>query len=115
MPRWPTPMEETEEATAMHDSGGWEVPEGPLSPETKLWLREQLKKKGIKFAEPFQPTSETASSSAAPATPVEPDDEELAGLEEGARRLQAHRALATSEGRLKLLRKQPKNTGQSGE
>lgn len=42
--------------------------------------------------------------------PVEPDDEELAGLEEGARRLQAHRALATSEGRLRLLRKQPKST-----
>ena len=72
MPRWPTPMEETEEATAMHDSGGWEVPEGPLSPETKLWLREQLKKKGIKFAEPFQPKSETASSNAAPATPDAP-------------------------------------------
>lgn len=75
MSRWPTPMEETEEATALHDSGDWAVPDKPLSPETKLWLREQLKKKGIKFAEPFQPTSETASSSAAPVTPVEPDDE----------------------------------------
>ena len=49
------------------------------------------------------------------ATPVESDDEELAGLEEGARRLRAHHALATSAGRLKLLRKQPENTGQSGE
>ena len=72
MPRWPTPMEETEEATAMHDSGGWEVPEGPLPPETKLWLREQLKKKGIKFAEPSPQTSESASSNAAPVTPDAP-------------------------------------------
>ena len=73
MPRWPTPIEETDEATAMHDSGGWEVPEGPLSPETKLWLREQLKKKGVKFAESSPQTSETASSNAVPVTPDAPE------------------------------------------
>ena len=60
MPRWPTPMEETEEATALHDRqmvGA--VPDKPLTPESKLWLREQLKKKGIKFGAPLQPESET--------------------------------------------------------
>jgi hypothetical protein len=63
------------------------VPDKPLSPETKLWLREQLKKKGIKFAEPFQPKSEAASSSEARATPDELDEEKAAIEAEKLRRL----------------------------
>ncbi len=91
MSRWPTPMEESEEATALHDSGDWAVPDKPLSPETKLWLREQLKKKGVKFAEPLQPTSETASSSETPVTPDELDEESGAIEAEKLRRLRVRR------------------------
>lgn len=74
MPRQPTPMEETDEATALHDRemvGA--VPDKPMSPETKLWFREQLKKKGIKFAEPIQPQSEIGSTKEARATQDAPD------------------------------------------
>ena len=52
MPRQPTPMQETELATAMHDLqiAKLELPE-KMDKQTVLWIREQLKKKGIKFAE----------------------------------------------------------------
>ncbi len=53
MTRWPTPMQETELATALHDAAMVDaVPTKPLDKQTKLWLRELLKKKGIKFDEP---------------------------------------------------------------
>jgi hypothetical protein len=84
------------------------VPDKPLSPETKLWLREQLKKKGIKFAEPFQPKSETASSSAAPVTPDELDEEKGAIEAEKLRRLMVRRQ--TSAAQYRASQKRQKGT-----